>query len=119
MSNYALIAATAAVVRIAVRVSFAAVVYVIVTITKWGLAVGEAANARATDSRSVGLILAYILARIAIVYAGVQVDFTTIAHVCVAIAKACCAGDAALAGSATRVSVGGIASVAASAAMGR
>ena len=118
MCNDALVAATAAVVRIAVRVSLAAVVYVIVAITKWSLAVGEGANSRATDGRSVRLIWAYVLARVAIVDARVYVDFTTIAHVCVTIGETSCAGDAALAGSATCASVGGVASVAASAAMG-
>lgn len=69
MSDDALIAAAATVVGIAIRVGLATVVHVVVAIAEWSLAVGDAANSRATDGSSIRLIGADVLTSAAIVHA--------------------------------------------------
>lgn len=117
MRNDTLLPASAAIVRVIVRVGFATVGNIAVTIAKRGLAIGNAANSSLADGSSVGLVFADVAAGIAVVDANIQVCLATIGHIGVAITKAWGTGDATCACATSRSAIRAVASGRASAAM--
>ena len=93
VGSHALCAATAAIVRVAVRVGFTTVGDVAVAITKRALTIGNAALAdcprvRLAGGCTVGLVWALVGANAAVIYALGQIDFTTVGHKSIAIGEA-------------------------------
>lgn len=113
----AIVATASAVIRITIRVSFATIGGVAVTIGERRCAGGNAADSGFAGGSAISFIWADVTASGAIVHADIQVHFATIGCIGVAIGKALGTGDAAFPAAAGRRAVGGAAGGAATTAI--
>ena len=108
MRNRALVAASAAVIGVAVLVGLATVGSVLIAVTEGWLAIGDAALARNTSGRSVGSVGANSGTGAAVVDALRGIDFATVDYIAIAIHETGGASNTALTCGAGSSAVGAI-----------